>query len=109
MRAFSWLLILLMAVSATNYPNPFNPKGGQITTIECNSDTTGEATLYIYDMGARFIARQRLNLVGGSTSRTSWNGYSDYNQRVGNGIYLYFILDNAKKRVAKGKIWVINR
>jgi len=109
MRAFSWLLILLLAVSVSNYPNPFSPKSGQITTIECIPDTTGEAFLYIYDMAARFIKKETLDLQGGVPNRVAWNGYSEYNELAGNGVYLYFILDNANNRIGKGKIWVINR
>ncbi len=109
MRASSWLLILLLAVTVINYPNPFNPKGGQVTTIECTPDTTGEASLYIYDMAARFIKKETLALEGGIPSRVAWNGYSDRNELAGSGVYLYFILDNAKNRIGKGKIWVINR
>ncbi len=109
MRPFSWLLILLLAVSVTNYPNPFNPKGSQITTIECAPDTTAEAFLYIYDMGGQFVLRKDFDLEGGSTNRITWDGYSNYNELVGNGIYLYQIIDKSKNRVGKGKIWVINR
>ena len=60
-------------------------------------------------MAARFVLRKNFNLEGGSTNRVTWDGYSDYNELVGNGIYLYLILDEAKNRVGKGKIWVINR
>lgn len=109
MKKLSWLFIFLLTITVINYPNPFNPKGGQITTIECTPDTTAEAFLYIYDMGARFILRKAFNLQGGTVNQTTWDGYSDYNELVGNGIYLYLILDKAKNRVGKGKIWVINK
>jgi len=109
MRKSSWLLILLLAVTLINYPNPFNPKGGATTTIECTSDTTAEAFLYIYDMSARMLLRKAFNLQGGTTTRTSWNGYSDYNELVGSGVYLYQVIDTSWKRVGKGKIWVINQ
>ncbi|KPJ68824.1 hypothetical protein AMJ44_05410 [candidate division WOR-1 bacterium DG_54_3] len=109
MRTVSWLLVLLLAITVFNYPNPFNPQGGEITTIECTPATTAEAYLYIYDMSARLILRKDFNLQGGIANRTTWNGYSDYNQLVGNGVYLYQIIDKAKKRIARGKIWVINQ
>lgn len=108
MRKLSWLLTLFLAVSVINYPNPFNPKSGEVTTIECAADTTAEASLYIYDMAARMIAVKTFNLIGGIANRTSWNGYSDFNELAGNGIYLYQIIDKTKHRVAKGKIWIIN-
>jgi hypothetical protein len=109
MKHLTWLCILLLAVSVINYPNPFNPKGGEITTIECTADTTSEAFLYIYDLSARLLVRRNFNLTGSSTNRTAWNGYSDYNQLVGNGIYLYQIIDKGRKRIGRGKIWVINK
>jgi hypothetical protein len=109
MRTFSWLLVLLLAATVINYPNPFDPQGWEITIIECTTDTTAEAYLYIYDMSARLLLRKDFHLEGGSANRTAWNGYSDYNQLVGNGIYLYQIIDKSKRRVAKGKIWVINQ
>lgn len=109
MKKSNWLLILLLAVTLINYPNPFNPKGGETTTIECTTDTTAEAFLYIYDMAAGFILRKDFNLQGGSSNRVTWDGYSNYNELVGNGIYLYQIIDKARNRIGKGKIWVINQ
>lgn len=110
MKKFSWLLALLLTVSIINYPNPLNPKGGEIVTFECTSDTTMETTLYLYNMSARLLWQKVFNLQGGATNRLIWNGYSDYNELVGNGIYLYRLVDSAtKKSVAKGKVWIINR
>jgi hypothetical protein len=109
MRSLSWLSTLLLAVSVINYPNPFNPKGGEITTIDCTAEATTEAFLYIYDMSARLLVRQPFNLEGGSLNRTTWNGYNDYNELVGNGIYLYLLLDRTKGKIGSGKIWVINQ
>ena len=104
------LLVSFACFAATiNYPNPFNPKGGEVCTIECTSSPTAETTLYIYDMSARLILRRALSLQGGAINRTAWNGYSDNNALVGNGIYLYQIIDTGRSRIGKGKIWVINR
>jgi hypothetical protein len=109
MKKTSWLFVLLLAITVINYPNPFNPKGGEISTFECTADTTAEAFLYVYDMGARLILRKVFDLTGGTTNQTTWDGYSDYNELVGNGIYLYQIIDKQRNRVGKGKIWVINQ
>ncbi|OGC21992.1 hypothetical protein A2291_07440 [candidate division WOR-1 bacterium RIFOXYB2_FULL_42_35] len=60
-------------------------------------------------MAARLLARQSFSLVGGTTSSTTWNGYSTFNELVGNGVYLYQILNTSNQRLARGKIWVINQ
>ena len=109
MKKLSWLFVLLIAVTVINYPNPFNPKGSQICSIECTPDTTTEAFLYIYDMSARKVWQNTFNLTGGIKNTTTWDGYNNYNQLVGNGIYLYWIVDKAKTRLGRGKIWVINQ
>ena len=109
MKFKSWLLIILLTVSIINYPNPFNPKGGEIATFECTSDATLEASLYIYNMAAQLLLQKTFNLSAG-TNRTAWNGYADSNELAGNGVYLYRLIDSATKQsLAKGKIWVINR
>jgi len=109
MRIFNWFLVLLLTVTVINYPNPFNPKSGESATIECITDTTAEATLYLYDMSARLLLRKAFDLQGGSANRTAWNGYGDDNELVSNGIYLYRIISTDGMRIGKGKIWVINR
>ena len=109
MRPFSWLLIFLLAVSVINYPNPLNPKGGEVEKFDCTLAATTEAFLYIYDLAARIIYQTPFNLQGGSTNRVTWNGYNGYHEPVGNGIYLYQIIDQARHRIGKGKIWVINK
>ena len=110
MKIAKWTFLCLLAVSIINYPNPFDPKGGQVATFECRSDISAEASLYIYDMSARQILRKAFNLQANPNNRTSWDGRSDLNELVGNGIYLYRLVNNASKTtLAKGKIWVINR
>lgn len=110
MRFFKWVFIFFYAVILFNYPNPFNPRGGEITSFECTSSISMEATLYIYDLSARLLWKKDWSLPAGLTSQTSWNGYSDFNERVGTGIYPYYLVDrSANKIAAKGKAWVINR
>lgn len=110
MKKFSWLFLLLLTVSVINYPNPFNPRGGEVATFECSSDTTREARLYIYDMSARLLLQRLFALNGGALTRQTWNGYSDNNEPAGNGIYLYRLVDNTTHAsLAKGKVWIINR
>jgi len=109
MKISKWFLLFFLAATVINYPNPFNAKGGGVTTIECTPDTSTSAYLYIYDMGARKILRKTFDLLANTANQTTWNGYSEYNEVVGNGVYLYQIVSTANQRVAKGKIWVINQ
>jgi len=110
MRQFSgWLLILFLMATVINYPNPFNPKAGQVANISCTADFTTEATLYIYNLAARLQVIRNISLQGGRANLLTWNGYSDYNEMLGNGIYPYQIIDRAKNRIARGKIWISNK
>ena len=109
MKKLSWLAVFLLAVTVINYPNPFNPQGGETATIEATSDANLTTTLYIYDMAARVVQKQPFTLQAGATNRIAWDGFSLGNDRVGNGIYLYRLVDSASKAtLGKGKIWVIN-
>ena len=108
LKRLNWLLVLLLAVTVFNYPNPFSPFNDETTTIACASDTTTEAFIYIYDMAARLVLRQAFNLDGSTTNNLAWDGFSGYNKPVGNGIYPYQIISKVGRRLAKGKIWVVN-
>lgn len=108
MRKLTWLAVLLLTVTVINYPNPFNPANSEITTIKVTSDTTGEAFIYIYDLAARLLARKNVSLVGGSSVTTTWDGYSDYNELVGSGVYLYQVISANQQRLGRGKIWIVN-
>ncbi len=111
MKSFAWLPLIMLTFLVTNYPNPFNPKGGELATIECQADATAEASLYIYDMAARRVYQQTVNLQGGGVAnRTAWNGYGSDNRLAGTGVYLYRLVDSATRQsLGKGKIWVINK
>ena len=105
-----WLALFFFAVTVINYPNPFDPKGGENATFECTSDATFEAALCLYDLSAHLLWRDDLSLVGGSSSRAVWNGYDNDNRLVGNGIYLYRLVDRSSGTLlGRGKVWVINR
>ncbi|OGC35476.1 hypothetical protein A2311_04745 [candidate division WOR-1 bacterium RIFOXYB2_FULL_48_7] len=109
MRQRSWLIVFLLTFTIINYPNPFNPKGGQTVTFECTADTTFESTLYIYNLGAEKIFSRSVTINAGKTYLT-WNGYSFANEQIGNGAYLYRLVDlTSRSPVGKGKILVINQ
>ncbi|OGC12155.1 hypothetical protein A3K48_06795 [candidate division WOR-1 bacterium RIFOXYA12_FULL_52_29] len=102
------MFVLLFTVAIINYPNPFNAKAGQTTTFECTTDTAFNSVLYIYDMSAQLLFKQDLAMNVG-TNRFGWNGYTEQNELVNSGVYLYCLTDKNRGRVGKGKVWVINR
>jgi hypothetical protein len=109
MRKFAWLLPLLL-VTVINYPNPFNPKAGGVTTFECSATASFETRLQIYDLAARLVAQKPFPLNAWAYNRLPWNGYNDSNELVSPGIYLYRLIDTAtNKPIGKGKVWVIDR
>lgn len=110
MRLAKWLLLFSLYVAVINYPNPFNPKGGEIATFEATSSTSIEATLYIYSMSAQLIYQKPFSLPAGAINRLAWNGYNNTNELAGNGVYLYRLLETSTKQsLTRGKIWVINQ
>ncbi len=110
MKSARWIALFTLAVAVINYPNPFNPKGGEIATFEGTSNTSTESMLYLYDMSARLLFSQNFPLPGGAVSRISWSGYGNDNQLAGNGVYLYRVVElPGKNTIAKGKVWVINK
>ena len=104
-----YLLVLALLFSVINYPNPFNPQGGEKATFSCSSDISAEATLYIYDMAAHLVSQQPFTLNVGTNQQT-WNGLTNANELAGNGIYLYRLVNKTSRTsLGKGKIWIINK
>ena len=93
------------AADPYNYPNPFNPNGGEITTIVFAPQTSATATIYIFDTTARL--QQKIMWSGGA-ARVVWDGKNAYAETVGDGVYLYRIVDGTKL-LGRGKILVINK
>jgi len=76
---------LVDRITATNYPNPFNPT----TTIAFSLPLSGRTTLDIYNLkGQRVRQLLNANLPSGSHKAT-WDGSNDNNQPVSSGIYFY--------------------
>ena len=92
-----------------NYKNPFNPLGGETTNIVFSPGSAGNVSVYIFDMTARQIAKLDWTSSAPSAS-VEWNGKNNYGEIVGDGVYLYRIVDaGAGKMISKGKILVINK
>ncbi len=110
MRTLRWIALFFLAVTVINYPNPFDPRSGQIVTFEGTSDTSTEAMLFLYDMSARLLFSRDPPLAAGTASRITWNGYTVDNQLAGSGLYLYRVVGKAGgTNLARGKVWIINK
>ncbi|MDD4309130.1 MAG: T9SS type A sorting domain-containing protein [Candidatus Cloacimonetes bacterium] len=85
-------------ISATNYPNPFNPS----TTIAFSLPVAGIATLEIYNLKGQKV-RQLLNSTLPSGSHKAvWDGINDLGNPVSSGIYFYRV--NCNKQAFTGKM-----
>ena len=85
-------------ISATNYPNPFNPS----TTIAFSLPVAGIATLEIYNLKGQKV-RQLLNSTLPSGSHKAvWDGINDLGQPVSSGIYFFRVCCN--KQAFTGKM-----
>jgi hypothetical protein len=72
-------------ISATNYPNPFNPS----TTIAFSLPKAGIATVEIYNLKGQKV-RSLLNAkLPSGDHKAVWDGSNDNNQPVSSGIYFY--------------------
>ncbi|MFA5876045.1 MAG: hypothetical protein WC901_05140 [Candidatus Margulisiibacteriota bacterium] len=94
-----------------NYPNPFSPANGTSTTIRYNLTQDADIIFMIYDIVGNRIYRWSYSAgaTGGSSGQNeiTWNGISDFGTRVGNGVYIYFILSGAEV-LGSGEMAVYN-
>lgn len=88
-------------------PNPFNPNDDETTTIVFTPPAGAQnITGYIFDTAGRVVDKlpwtPGLDIV--------WDGKTAWEENVGDGVYLYRIVNMDNKSViARGKILVINR
>ena len=94
---------------AFNYPNPFNPYGGEKTKIAFNLKKNGPITIYIVDMAARVVLNRNLQLTAGY-NEVIWDGINDYGELSANGVYpARIVAKDEGKIIGKLKIWVVNK
>ena len=92
-----------------NYPNPFNPLAGEITKIVFDPQGATSATAYIMDMTTRIVGKLSWTDDGSGPSEIEWNGVSAFSEKLGDGVYLYRVIDSNNKLLGKGKILIINK
>ncbi|OGC03767.1 hypothetical protein A2276_07925 [candidate division WOR-1 bacterium RIFOXYA12_FULL_43_27] len=95
-----------------NYPNPFNPNGGESTTIVFDSGTDTTATIYIFNTAAEMVEKlswtSATPAIPNQSATVTWNGKNAYGETLGDGAYLYRVAAGSKL-IAKGKILVVNK
>ncbi|MFA4967477.1 MAG: carbohydrate binding domain-containing protein, partial [Candidatus Margulisiibacteriota bacterium] len=92
-----------------NYPNPFNPLGGEKTIIVFDPGTAANVTVYIFDMTAKQMAKINWS-QSEPAAQVIWDGKNIYDEIVGDGVYLYRIVDTGSgKMIGKGKILAVNK
>jgi len=94
------------AADPYNYPNPFNPYRGNTTTIVFAPQGATAVSINIYDITAKPV--QKLAWTAGGATEIVWDGKNAYGEIVGDGVYLYRVVDGSKL-LGKGKILVINQ
>lgn len=68
-----------------NYPNPFNPT----TTIEFNLPSSGSASLTIYDILGRTVARPVSRQLAAGKHEVVWDGRDQNGLPAASGVYFY--------------------
>jgi len=94
-----------------NFPNPFKPLSGGVTTIQYTLTVNATVTLIIYDITGHEVKRIRSSAGenGGMAglNQVTWNGESMGNDVVGNGMYLYKII-SGNEVIGTGKLVIFD-
>jgi thermitase len=71
-------------ISASAYPNPFNPETAILYTVK----NAGPVTLRIYSFDGRLVRTlKQAETTAAGTHEMSWNGTDDHGRQVSSGIY----------------------
>ena len=91
-----------------NYPNPFNPNGGQTTDIAFMLNKEATIAIYMYDVKGTLIFKRDIQANAGYNTYT-WDGKSDFGDTCGTGTYFYrMVANNGQKVLGTGKLTIIN-
>ncbi len=85
-------------ISATNYPNPFNPE----TTIRFQLPVGGLTELGVYNLKGQLVRKLLYSDMAAGTHTVQWDGRDKHNQPVSSGMYLYRIVSG--KQQCQGKM-----
>ncbi len=89
-----------------NYPNPFNPRAGEVTHITFFSSNATSAELFIYDLSFHLVYYRKYaaDELGLGTPRKTihWNGRNLRGELAANGVYLArVVMGNEKSPILK--------
>lgn len=92
-------------------PSPFNPLSGGTAKIwfTVSADPNAVVAVYLHDITGRLVwKRTYLASQLMVDKKVEWNGYNDFNEVAGNGVYLVRVVDETnKKLIGKTKIIII--
>ena len=74
-----------LQLSASNYPNPFNP----VTSIRFVAPRRGEMSIKVYDVRGSLVRTLINGTVEEGPDSIDWNGKDDRGSRVASGVYFY--------------------
>ncbi len=84
-------------LTATNYPNPFNPE----TAIEFNNPLQGQVTVNIYNLKGQLVKNLLQDKLNQGVHRVVWQGRDSNDKQVASGVYFYKISAENNKSVTK--------
>lgn len=82
--------IVPLTITASNYPNPFNPE----TSISYTVPKDGQTKLTIYNTKGQIVRSLLNSKVKAGNYKVSWNGTDEMNKAVASGIYFYRLENN---------------
>jgi len=85
------------SISATNYPNPFNPE----TTIRYSIDEPGMVALEIYNLKGQLVKTLAKGITDAGRYSAIWNGTDNNGKPCASGVYLYKLNTKNKTMVQK--------
>jgi hypothetical protein len=80
------------AITATNYPNPFNP----VTTISLSLPAAGKTALRVYNTRGQLVRTLVDEMLPAGDHNIVWNGRDDNGAALSSGLYLYRVEANGQ-------------
>jgi len=89
------------------YPSPFKYSLHNSINISLKGNESGIADVFIYDVGMNCVFNQRTTIKNKFGLKTiEWNGFSNKNEKLGSGVYIYVVKTSLE--TIKGKLVIVN-